>query len=64
MSHKCPYCGKDDCLPSVVFTYAEHYGGSLSYPRCIHCDKILEVISERTVKILKISKTNKTESSW
>ena len=63
---KCPYCGKGDCIPDVVFRWVEAYGHTGitgSNPRCTHCHKTLHVLTEMTIKVISIEKTDE-EPDW
>ena len=61
---KCPYCSKEDCIPDVAYTHAEHYGSEVSYPRCLFCRKVIQVYMIRRVTVEKIEKTGRKISDW
>ena len=75
---KCPYCNcnGNDCVPNVVYTHAENYGGGISNFNCEKCGKVVQADVERIVKIRSLKttverivkirslKTTTEESDW
>lgn len=61
---KCPYCGKNDCIPEVAYMYAERYGTETHHVKCVHCLKIIFVGFARILKLTCICKTDRTEADW
>ena len=55
----CPYCGKYNCVEEVALINTENYGSSSSHLPCIHCKKMICVSTERTVKIVSITKSDR-----
>lgn len=69
MKNKCPWCGKTNCVRSVVFNNVEQYGRSgsnfHSLP-CLHCGKMIDVRIEKVMKVDSVTKSDKThgEGNW
>lgn len=60
---KCPYCGKEDFIPEVVYQHTESYGGGFKRFRCLHCEEVVKVFCSLRVIVVDPQKT-KDESDW
>jgi len=60
---ECPYCEMENFVPEVVFTHTEYYGGGIKYFRCLHCERVVQVVCQRTVRLSEPRKTDH-ESDW
>ena len=59
---RCPYCNKPNCVPEVMFIWVENYGHAGmngGKPRCVHCDKVLDVTMKKVVELVSIKKAPK-----
>lgn len=55
----CPYCGKNNFIPDVVYTNVESYGSSWCRFKCIKCDGKVKLYIKRVCVVISetISKT-------
>jgi len=60
---KCPYCGKGDCIPDVVYRNIENYGSKFCNFKCLHCKKVIQTHGSRRVVFSKLTKTD-ADSDW
>ena len=60
---KCPYCGKDLCVPTVVYKHTERYGTGIKHFCCVFCTKVISANCEIAIIITNLKKSNK-KSDW
>ena len=60
---KCPYCGKENFIPGVVYIHTESYGDGYKNFKCDHCKKVVNAYCKQNVIIKNIKKTD-AESDW
>jgi len=60
---KCPYCEKEDFVPTVVFHHTQMYGEGEKNFSCIHCHKIVKINGKRRV-VLENPQRTENESDW
>ena len=60
---KCPYCKKEDFIPSYVSMNVECYGSKTVRFNCLHCKRVVKAYGSRYVEFSSIMKTDQ-ESDW
>ena len=59
----CPYCGKEDFIPEVVWGHTEAYGAGIKNFACNNCGKIVQAKCYQRVVITDARKTDSI-SDW
>ena len=59
----CPYCGKKNCIPAVVYSNIEFYGSSWRNFRCKYCSEVIRTFGSLKVLFSPLQKTT-AESDW
>ena len=62
--NKCPYCGKENCIPEVAKTNVECYGSNQFNVDCIHCGKRVWTRIERYSIVRDVRVSTAKSSDW
>ncbi len=59
----CPYCSKEDFVPTAVIQHTKTYGGGYKNFRCLHCDQIINGTFSVQIDIADVQKINDTSET-
>lgn len=60
---KCPYCGKESCIPDVVARNIEAYGSKTVNFKCVNCRKVITSYGQQKAIFSELKKTD-NDSDW
>jgi hypothetical protein len=62
--NRCPWCGKKDCVPEIVFDHDDRYGGGFAHAYCVKCNSPITVHTVRIVRVCEVSKGDHLYDDW